>query len=382
MIKRIDELRGESLQRILILTCLGLLIVAQVPLVPDAVKTLIMIFSTAAITVTLLVPGVMWLANRFGAMDYPGGRRIHTIPTPRWGGIAVYGAVIFALLIGSIHYMPNLKALLIGSTLILAVGLYDDVKGAPALTKLLVQVLACVILLANGIHVTFLTNVPGGLVLEWIITTVWILGITNAINFLDGMDGLVSGLVAGTSLIYFALSMLVHSPMLAYCSIGIFGAAISFLGFNIKPARIFLGDGGSNFLGFYLATMSVQGGWSKNDPIVSLFIPILVLSVPIYDMTFTTISRIATGKVTSFRSWLEFTGRDHLHHRLEALGLSRAKVVLTIWFLNLAIGLGAITLFEARTYGAVALIAQAVCVYITLAILEIMGARKRNQTGA
>ena len=373
-----SQCKGESLRRILILLSFVLLIASHIFSIPSFALTLIIIFTSSVCAVYFLTPLAITLSQRIGVLDYPGERRIHSVPTPRWGGLAVYGGVIIALLITSINYMPNLKALLIGSTLILIVGLLDDARGVPASVKLLVQLVACIILIADGVHVTFLSNVPGGRYMEWIITIIWIIGITNAINFLDGMDGLVSGLVAGTSLIYLVLSALVPSPMLAYCSMAILGSALCFLTFNIKPAKIFLGDGGSNFLGFYLAALSIQGTWARHDPIVSFFIPILVLSVPIYDMTFTTVARILTGKVTSFRSWIEFTGKDHLHHRLEALGLTRGKVVLTIWFLNLGIGLGAIALFEARTYGGIALIVQAICVYIILALMEVLGVQKQG----
>jgi len=375
------DFRGEMLRHILLLLCLALLTISYIAPIPATILILIIIFVSSVCVVYLTTPLVIKLAEELGAMDYPGDRRIHSVPTPRWGGIAVYLGVVVSLLIATRFnfIMPNIKAIFISSTLILIVGLLDDYRGVPASIKLLAQIAACMIVIFDGIHVTFLSQLPGGLYLEWIITLIWIVGITNAINFLDGMDGLVSGLVAGTSIIYFALSALVASHMMAYCAIAILGSTLCFLSFNIKPARIFLGDGGSNFLGFYLATLSIQGGWAKNDPIVSLFIPILVLSVPIYDMTFTTIARIFTGKVTSFRSWIEYTGKDHLHHRLEALGLTRGKVVLTIWFLNVGIGLGAIALFEARTYGGVALLVQALCIYIIIALLEVLGAQKNTQ---
>jgi len=369
------------LGHVLILLCLALLAITYAIPIPIFIMILIIIFVSSVCIVYLTTPLIIKLAEKLGAMDQPSDRRIHSVPTPRWGGMSVYFGVIIALLIAtSFNYvMPNVKAILIASTLILIIGLLDDYRGVPASIKLVSQLAACIIVIADGIHVTFLSQIPGGLYLEWIITVIWIIGITNAINFLDGMDGLVSGLVAGTSIIYFALSALISSQMMAFCAMAILGSTLCFLSYNIKPARIFLGDGGSNFLGFYLATLSVQGGWAKNDPIVSLFIPILVLSVPIYDMTFTTIARIAKGKVNSFRSWIEFTGKDHLHHRLEALGLSRGQVVLAIWFLNVGIGVGAITLFEARTYGGIALLVQALCIYVIFALLEVLGSQKNNQ---
>ncbi|MBI3986288.1 MAG: undecaprenyl/decaprenyl-phosphate alpha-N-acetylglucosaminyl 1-phosphate transferase, partial [Lentisphaerae bacterium] len=194
----------------------------------------------------------------------------------------------------------------------------------------------------------------------------------------DGMDGLVSGLAMGTSLIYLILALLMGSNMLAYCALAIFGASFAFLGFNVRPARIFLGDGGSTFLGFFLAALSIQGEWARRDPLVSFFIPVLILSVPIYDMIFITVERVLSGKVRNVREWLEYVGRDHLHHRFEALGLSRGRAVTAICFLNLAVGIGAITLFEARTYGGVALLIQVICVYVIIAMLEVLGNRDKE----
>lgn len=378
---------GQSLGRILLLLAFLLPLAVLLTDMPQFIQSLAIIISSSFCVVYVMTPLVIRIAEKVGAMDYPGERKIHARPTPRWGGIPVYAGVIVSLLLTSMHYMPNLKAMLIGSTLIFIVGLLDDVITIRATIRLLVQVAACFLLIFDGVHVTFLPDTWWGIAGEWIITIVWIVGITNAINFLDGMDGLLAGLVAGTSLIFFVLALLIYSaglvdsPMLAYCALALFGSSICFLSFNVKPARIFLGDGGSNFFGFFLATMSIHGNWSKGEPLVSFFIPILILSVPIYDMVFTTVARIASGKVVSFKSWLEFTGRDHIHHRLEALGLSRGWVVAVICFLNMAIGVGAITLFEARTYGGVALIVQAVCVYIVVAVLEVLGRRKitRNQ---
>ena len=369
---------GKSLGRILLLLGFVLLVVTSIVPLPNLIRSLVVIFASAVTVVYVSMPFIMRVATAMGAIDHPGGRRIHDIPTPRFGGIAVYAGVIVALCLTSMHYMPNLKALLVGGSLVLVVGVLDDIAAVRPSVKLFGQLAACAILVGDGVCVSFLPATWWGIAGEWLITVVWIVGITNAVNFLDGMDGLVAGLVCGTSVIYFTLSILLGSNMLAYCSVALFAASAAFLSHNIKPARIFLGDGGSNFLGFFLAALSIHGTWAKRDPLVSFFIPILILSVPIYDMVFTTVARIASGDVTSLRSWLEFTGRDHIHHRLEQLGLTRGWVVVTICFLNMAVGLGAITLFEARTYGGVALIAQGVCVYVILALLEVLGARGRD----
>lgn len=369
---------GKILTRIQLIFGLIILVLILVIKPGMYVTTLGLILVSSIGAVVIITPFVIRISAKVGAIDYPDARRIHLAPTSRWGGIAVSTGVAVALLLTSIHYMPNLRALLTGAYLILVVGLLDDIKRINVFIKLLVQLAACVILIADGICVTFPPAAWwGGAQFQWILMVLWIVGITNAMNFLDGMDGLLSGLVMGMSAIYFVLALLLGSNMLAYCSLAVFGAAFAFLGFNIKPARIFLGDGGSTFFGFFLAALSVQGGWADNSPLVSFFIPIFVLSVPIYDMVFTTFTRIATRKVTSFHSWLEYTGKDHIHHRFEALGLTRGQVVMAICFLNLGVGLGAITLFEARTSGGIALLAQIICIYLVIALLELL-AMKRN----
>lgn len=370
---------GKIITKIQLLLCLGVLILILAVKPGVFVEALGMILVSSICAVVIITPFVIKLSEKVGAIDYPDERHIHLAPTARWGGLAVSTGVAAALMLTSIHYMPNLRALLIGSYLILLVGLLDDIKRINVFVRLLVQLVACVILIADGICVTFPPAAWwGGVQFQWIVMVLWIVGITNAMNFLDGMDGLLSGLVMGMSLIYFVLALLLGSNMLAFCALALFGAAFAFLGFNIKPVRIFLGDGGSTFFGFFLAALSVQGGWAEKNPLVSFFIPIFILSVPIYDMVFTTVSRIATRKVTTFRSWLEYTGKDHLHHRLEALGLTRRQVVMVICFLNLGVGLGAITLFEARTYGGIALLIQIVCIYMVIALLEILTMKKNH----
>ena len=364
--------------RILLVASLLALVLAVGGWLDSLWTSLAVIFASSVCGVVLYTPIAVRLSHKLGAIDIPRGRHAHEQPTPRLGGLAIWFGVMLALVLTSIHYMPNLRALLICSTLMLAVGVVDDIIGVSAVVRVLVQLGSCAILIADGVHVTFLPPTAWGIAGEWLITAVWIVGITNAINFLDGIDGLVSGMVVGTSLMYFLLALLLESSMLAYCSVALVGASLAFLAFNFKPARIFMGDGGSSFLGFFLATLSVQGGWAKHNPLVSFFIPVLLLSVPIYDMIFTTIARIASGRVHSVREWLEYTGRDHIHHRLGDLGLSKAQVMLTICFLNLTVGLGAVTLFEARTYGGIALIIEAIGIYVVFALLEVLAGRKKN----
>ena len=379
----ITQKPGKILTKAQLLASIGLLVCILAFKPGQFFESLALILVSCICTVVIATPFVIKLSAKVGAIDYPDERRIHTEPTARWGGLAVSAGVGAALLLTSINYMPNLRALLTGSYLVMLVGLLDDIKRVNVFVKLLVQLAACIILIADGICVTFPPAAWwGGEQMQWAVMILWIIGVTNAMNFLDGMDGLLSGLVMGMSLTYFVLALLLGSHMLAFCSLALFGAAFAFLAFNIKPVRIFLGDSGSTFFGFFMAALSVQGSWASNNPMVSFLIPIFVLSVPIYDMIFTTVSRIASGNVNSIRSWLEYTGKDHLHHRMESLGLTRAQVVMAICFLNLGVGLGAITLFEARTYGGFALLCQIICIYSVMALFEFLAMRRTNNVKA
>ncbi len=371
--------QGEKLLRIILCVVLVLFLAVKFFPFEETVIKYCIALGASFIFTAIFMPLIIWLARKAGAIDMPGERRIHLNPTPRWAGIAIGIGVGVSIVITSWGYMPHLRAFLISSYLMLICGVIDDSFHISALIRLLIQLLAAVILIADGVVITFLpADVWWGLLGRWLITIVWLIGITNAINFLDGMDGLLASLVMGCCIIFFVLAIMLGNTMLAICVAAIFGATLGFLPFNITPAKSFLGDGGSTFLGFMLAALSVHGSWAKNDPLVSFCVPVLILSVPIYDMTFTTVSRIATGKVRSFREWVEYTGRDHIHHRLEALGLSRAQVVFFITILNLAIGIGAITIFEARTYGGITLVIQTIYIYAIIALLEILGSKRQK----
>lgn len=374
-------INGRLLTRFNILLALALAVCVAFGLLRGLPARLALIMAVAVAAVTVAAPFAIRLARAAGAIDVPGGRRIHSRPTPRWGGLAVGFGVFLALLSASSHYMPNLRALLAGSFLMLLVGAIDDVRPVKAWVRLMAQSAACLMLIVDGVVISVFPPAGFWVIVRWAVTFLWIVGVTNAVNFMDGMDGLVSSWAIVACSIYCVLALLLGRNMLAYCSVALMGGALGFLAFNVKPARMFLGDCGSSFFGFFLAALSMQGNWSKDNPLVSFCVPILVLSVPIYDMVFTTIERIASGKVTSLRSWLEYTGRDHLHHRLEALGLSRSQVVLVICFLSMAVGLSAIAIYESATYVGLTLIIQTICVYGVFALLELLGREKARRSG-
>ncbi|ODS32130.1 MAG: putative glycosyltransferase [Candidatus Scalindua rubra] len=277
----------------------------------------------------LCVPVVRRIALRLDIVDNPDRRKIHVAPTPLLGGVAVYIAFASAIIYNNVFSL-ELKGVAIGATIVFIIGLIDDFKFLPAMLKLFIQVVAVSIMICYGVVVDILPNVWWGKSLEIVITIIWMLGITNSLNFFDGMDGLAAGLTVICSMFLGILAIQTNQPYLMFLSIALVGSCLGFLPFNLrykKPAVIFLGDAGSTFMGFMLAGMVVMGGWGSQDPIKAYAMPILIMGIFIFDMTYTTIARISSKKVVDFGGWVEYAGRDHLHHRLTDLGLSAKKTV-------------------------------------------------------
>jgi UDP-GlcNAc:undecaprenyl-phosphate/decaprenyl-phosphate GlcNAc-1-phosphate transferase len=208
----------------------------------------------------------------------------------------------------------------------------------------------------------------------------WIVGITNAFNFFDGMDGLATGLAVLMAAFLGAVAFETNQAGLGWLAIALIGAGLGFLPYNFRgrePAAIFLGDGGSTFIGFTLACLAVKGNWADANPIVSFSNPLLIFGVLIYDMVHITVERILTGKVRSVKEWLDYVGKDHLHHRLErALGSRQASVAM-IFLLTICLGLAALALRHAGTTEAVLLLAQAGLIVAMVTLLEVIGRRRR-----
>jgi UDP-GlcNAc:undecaprenyl-phosphate GlcNAc-1-phosphate transferase len=196
-------------------------------------------------------------------------------------------------------------------------------------------------------------------------------------NFFDGMDGLATGLSIITAGFLGLFAALTFQPFLGWLAAAIVGGCLGFLPFNLRPKRpaaIFLGDAGSTFLGFVLAALAVKGEWAENH-IIDIAAPVLIFWIFIFDMTHITVARITTGKVRTFQEWIAYVGKDHLHHRLEALLGSRRQTVFLIFFLSISMGLAAMALRNARTLEAVLLILQAAIIVVIVSILEHAGNR-------
>lgn len=321
------------------------------------------------------VPIVHRFALWRGVVDLPAARKVHTVPTPLLGGLAVFGGFAATVLLNFSFSRP-LKGVALGAAIIVAVGIADDMFDVPAKVKLLGQVAAAAVALAFGVHLLLVPYwIPGSVAINAVVTVLWLLTVTNAIQFLDGMDGLAAGLGAIAAVFFSVAALQTGQQYLTFLSAAIAGACAGFLPYNFRPggARIFLGDAGSSFIGFTLAGLAVMGEWSASSPVVALFTPLLILAVPLFDIAFVGIVRIVTGKVATIGEWLAYTGKDHIHHRFEALGLTKTQSVLLIFFIAATLGLSAIVLKGGGGREAAVILGQAVCVLAIIAILEGVG---------
>lgn len=329
-----------------------------------------------------LTPLIRELAVRVGAVDQPSPRKIHQAATPLLGGVAVYLAFLISLLanaggmVDPLIVTEGMLGVLTGGTLLFLVGIRDDIREVPASTKLLVQVVAAGIVIGSGKLLTFFPHGLVGDTLNVFLTVLWIVGITNAFNFFDGMDGLATGLAIIIAFFMGIVAFQTNQPVLGWVTVALIGAGLGFLPYNFKPkapATIFLGDAGSTFLGFTLACLAVKGNWAHGKLIVSVSTPILIFGILIYDMVHTTVERISTGKVTTLKQYLEYVGKDHMHHRMERSLGSRTDAVLMIFLLSIALGLAGVVLRSARTVDALFLLLQGTIIVVVVSILERRG---------
>jgi UDP-GlcNAc:undecaprenyl-phosphate/decaprenyl-phosphate GlcNAc-1-phosphate transferase len=302
-----------------------------------------------------LTPLVRVLAFRWGMLDVPSARKVHDVATPLLGGAAVYAAFAVTVLT-SFDFSRPLKGVAVGATLVVAIGILDDMTDLRASLKLLGQVGAALVAVAYGVVLNIAPYwMPGFAWLNVLLTILWFVTVTNAVQFLDGMDGLAGGLgvIAG---VFFSIAALqTEQRYLMYLSAALVGACLGFLPYNFRPGRavIFLGDSGAT--------------------IIAMLTPALILGVPLFDIAFVGIARIVSGKVHSLTEWLAYTGRDHIHHRFEQLGLTKRQSVLLIFFLASTLGLSALLLKDATPHEAVLILVQAACVLAIVAVLEGIG---------
>lgn len=325
------------------------------------------VFTIALGVAWVATPLIRQLAFTLGALDCPDYRKTHKTPTPLLGGLAVYLGFLTALAVNTIFDRQTIAILVAGSG-IMAISVCDDIHPLSAKLKLAVQIFATTLVIWAGVSIQIF---PRHGVEHWIstlslignimLTFLWIVGITNAMNFLDGMDGLATGLSAVIALFLCLVSFQTNQPQLGWFALAMLGACLGFLPYNFRPhnsALIFLGDAGSTFMGFTLACLGIRGDWSSESQLVSVFTPTLLFGVLIFDMIHTTIARIYTGKVRSFREWVDYVGRDHIHHRLQRLFQCRKKAVLFILAICGCLGISAVIMRHVDVFHATLLVVQ------------------------
>ncbi len=329
----------------------------------------------------ILVPIVRQISIKRGFLSQPRGDRWHQKATPSFGGVAIFTAFMLTIAItslglrffqiggGGLHIQWNM---LLGSVIIFALGLYDDIRELTPPAKLVVQILAAAIIIYEGFYTQFFTprfdNVLVAQILNILLTFVWVIGITNAMNLLDNMDGLAGGIALITALVLSLIFFNIQDIELLVVALTLAGSVSGFLVFNFPPAKIFMGDSGSLFLGFILAILAIARQPQASNVVAILGVPTLLFLIPILDTVMVTVTRVLKGQSPAQG------GRDHASHRLIAFGLSPRKVLLVFYIVALLSGLVAARLESIRYWYSLVLV-PILIIGIALAVSYLSGVK-------
>ena len=317
----------------------------------------------AALLAFVLTPIVRVFAIKIRAIDVPtDGRRMHHKPIPRIGGLAIFLAFAVATL-SFCKPDRDLVTILIGGGTLVLLGMLDDIYRLNAFLKLIVQIIVALFAVSQGITIDFIgfggQYIPFG---GWsvLITVIWIVGLTNAVNFIDGLDGLACGVSAISSASLF-LVMLLSGSNVAHCTFTaiLIGSCVGFLPFNVNPAKIFMGDTGALFLGYTLSILSIVGVF-KTDMILAFFIPLSIFGLPLADTSIAIIRRIAHGK-SPFEA-----DRGHLHHKLIDMGFGQKQSVRILYAVCAMLGLSAVMLTNRAWFGGALVLVVALIAFIII----------------
>lgn len=303
-------------------------------------RSYVTLFTLSFLTALLITPLVRRKATEWGAIAIPdNGRHIHARPTPRLGGVAIYIAFLTALLcvpfLGNMvsdifrANLPNVLTLLVPATLIFLFGIYDDFRGASAPQKVVVQTIAAAMIFAGGFRIEYLSSPFGDtwhlpVWLSFAVTVLWVVGLTNAFNLIDGIDGLAAGASVFALISILVFSVAQRNPEISQLAVVLIGAVLGFLRFNFNPATIFLGDSGSLFLGFMAAALSLAGS-QKGSTIVAIAIPLVSFGLPVTEVGVSLVRRFLSGQP------LLAGDRGHIHHRLLQQGLSQRQAAILLY---------------------------------------------------
>lgn len=295
-------------------------------------STPMLIFAGALIFAIGGTPLARYIAPRLGIMDHPSARKVHFRPTPRLGGVAIFGAVMLALVfLGDKRNFDQFVSILLAASWMSLLGLWDDRWGISPAIKLIGQLIGALFLVAYGVQVA-LPYLP-----DWAnvaVTVLWLVGITNAFNLIDNMDGLSGGIAAIAAAFFLLMSAFSGQYLVGALSAAVLGACIGFLLYNFNPASIFMGDSGALFLGFLLAAVGIKLRFPENVTFVTWMIPPLVLGLPVFDTSLVFFSRLRRGL-----NPLTTAGKDHTSHRLVATGMTPREAVLTLYLVAGSLGM-------------------------------------------
>ena len=341
-------------------------------------------------------------AARWGLVDLPDPRKVHRRPTPLGGGIAMYVATVVPIVVGYVAFWwlrsaglvdrwlpttvavhvpgmlamgPTVAAILLGATVVTVVGVIDDRRGLDYRLRLAVQLVVATGLAWAGVRITGFIPVPW---VSFVLTVVWIVGLTNAFNFLDHMDGLSAGVACIASAVFMLLMLFLGQWFVAAMLLVLLGAMAGFLVYNRPPASIFMGDGGSNFIGYMLAVATIVSTFYSYDapyPQFTFLAPLCVLAVPIFDSAVVIYVRLREGR-SPFHP-----DKRHMSHRLVELGLQPRSAVATIYLITLSSGLGALLLYQVNRFGALVIVVQVLLMLAVITVLETAG-RKDKHNGS
>lgn len=300
------------------------------------------IFFVSFILAVILTPIFKKIAVVLNIYDRPDEiHKIHNIPIPYLGGVAVIISVTISFLLALhfqkrfyIEYFDKINGIFIGALIILVFGLYDDIKKMEPILKLLGQILVATILYFHGLRIEFITNPFGGRLIfgildRYIISVLWIVFFMNAMNLIDGIDGLATGVALISAIAFVAISIFKNSVFSVIMSVSLAGALAGFLIYNFPPAKIFLGDVGSMFIGYFIAVISLSGTSAKISTILALIVPVIILFIPVYDTILAAIRRLMAAK------YVFIPDRSHLHHKLLDMGFSGTSIILAVYMITL-----------------------------------------------
>ena len=322
------------------------------------IGTIIAAFAVAAVLSYFFTPPVKNFAHKVGAIDVPkDARRMHKKPIPRLGGLAIYGGFLCSILIfGQLD--ETMLCVLLGAAIIVALGIFDDVLALGAKLKFVVQIVAAAIPVCIGnLQIGLFTNlnplsdtpfVHLG-ILAVPVTIIWIVGITTAVNLIDGLDGLAVGVSSIAAITMLAVALLTGNMPIAITMAALAGACIGFMPYNLNPAKIFMGDTGSTFLGYMLATVSIMGLF-KFYAVISFAVPFLILGLPIFDTANAIIRRVAAGRSPMSPD------RGHVHHKLIDMGFNQKQAVAILYAISATLGLTAVVLTSSGEVKAIVLL--------------------------